>query len=199
MATHEHVVCLQQDTLCERRRPPHEGATSEPEREPTRDIRDLGNYFDIDPVLVRIVFVILTAAGGAGVLAYLILWIVMPRAGSTVATGGAGIGEGVRTMATELKDVGREFGSSVAGAWPPPPPPPTYPSGGVDQASASRAARGAGHRHERGVPILGLAFIVLGLWLLLANLGVIDWASARYVWPIALVGLGFVLLIRRVR
>ena len=89
----------------------------------------LGNYFDIDPVVVRIAFVILTAAGGAGVLAYLILWIVTPTAGSTVATGGAGIGEGVRTMANELKDVGREFGSSVAGAWPPPPPPPTYPSG----------------------------------------------------------------------
>ncbi|MFZ0180192.1 MAG: PspC domain-containing protein [Candidatus Dormiibacterota bacterium] len=158
----------------------------------------LGSYFDMDPVVVRIVFVILTAAGGAGVLAYLILWIVMPTAGSTVATGGAGIGEGVRTMATELKDVGREFGSSVAGAWPPPPPPPTYPSS-VDQASASRAARKAGYRHERGVPILGLALIVLGLWLLLATLGVLDWASARYVWPVALVVLGFALLIRRLR
>ena len=157
----------------------------------------LGNYFDIDPVVVRIAFVILTAAGGAGILAYLILWIVTPTAGSTVATGGAGIGEGVRTMANELKDVGREFGSSVAGAWPAPPPPPTYPSGGVDQASASRAARGAGFRHERSVPILGLAFIVLGLWLLLANLGVLDWASARYVWPVALVVLGLALVIRR--
>ncbi len=157
----------------------------------------LGNYFDIDPVVVRIAFVILTAAGGAGVLAYLILWIVMPAAGSTVATGGAAIGEGVRNMANELKDVGREFGNSVAGAWPPPPPPPTYTSGGVDQASASRAGQGAGYRHERGVPILGLAFIVLGLWLLLANLGVLDWASARYVWPAALVVLGLALLIRR--
>jgi phage shock protein PspC (stress-responsive transcriptional regulator) len=156
----------------------------------------LANYFDMDPVVVRIVFVILTAAGGAGVLAYLILWIVMPTAGSTVATGGAGIGEGVRNMATELKDVGREFGSSVAGAWPPPPP-PTYPSGGVDQAPSSPTVRRAGYRHERGVPILGLAFIVLGLWLLLANLGVLDWASARYVWPVALVVLGLALLIRR--
>jgi phage shock protein C len=89
----------------------------------------LGNYFDIDPVVVRIVFVILTAGGGAGVLAYLILWIVMPTAGSTVATGGAGIGEGVRAMATELKGVGRDFGNSVAGAWAPPPPPQTSTSG----------------------------------------------------------------------
>jgi phage shock protein C len=163
----------------------------------------LGNYFDIDPVVVRIVFVLLSAAGGAGVLAYLILWIVMPTAGSTAATGGAGIGEGVRTMANELKDVGREFGNSVAGAWPtpppPPPPPPTYPSAGADHASTSRAARGAQYRHERGVPIVGLAFIALGLWLLLANLGVLDWASARYVWPVALVVLGLILLVRRLQ
>src|SRR5579862_3013183 len=88
----------------------------------------LGNYFDIDPVVVRIIFVVLSAAAGAGVLVYLILWVVMPATGSAVATGGAGIGEGVRTMATELRDVGREFGNSVAGAWPPPPPPPpSYP------------------------------------------------------------------------
>jgi hypothetical protein len=47
------------------------------------------------------------------------------------------------------------------------------------------------------VPILGLAFIVLGLWLLLANVGVLDWASARYVWPVALVVLGLALVMRR--
>ena len=39
----------------------------------------LGNYFAIDPTLVRLVFVLLTLAGGSGVLVYFILWIVMPR------------------------------------------------------------------------------------------------------------------------
>ena len=39
----------------------------------------LGKYFKIDPTLVRLVFVLLTLAGGSGVLVYFILWIVMPR------------------------------------------------------------------------------------------------------------------------
>lgn len=40
----------------------------------------LGEYFDIDPLLVRLLFVILTLAGGGGVLIYIILWIVTPEA-----------------------------------------------------------------------------------------------------------------------
>jgi phage shock protein PspC (stress-responsive transcriptional regulator) len=99
----------------------------------------LGDYFDVDPVVVRLVFVVLTAAGGAGLLAYLILWIVMPAAGTAVVTGGAGIGKGVRTMASELKDVGREFGNSISrSSPPPPPPPPMYPPPGDSPTSTSR-------------------------------------------------------------
>jgi phage shock protein C len=39
----------------------------------------LGDYFDIDPLLVRLIFVILAIAGGGGVLIYIILWIVTPE------------------------------------------------------------------------------------------------------------------------
>lgn len=39
----------------------------------------LGEYFDIDPVFVRVIFVLATLAGGWGMLAYVILWIVVPN------------------------------------------------------------------------------------------------------------------------
>ncbi len=39
----------------------------------------LGEYFDIDPVFVRVIFVIATLAGAWGILAYIILWIVVPN------------------------------------------------------------------------------------------------------------------------
>ena len=39
----------------------------------------LGDYFEIDPTLVRILFVVATILGGSGVLAYIILWIVIPE------------------------------------------------------------------------------------------------------------------------
>lgn len=38
----------------------------------------IAEYFTIDPVLVRLAFVIVTLAGGAGVLAYIVMAIVMP-------------------------------------------------------------------------------------------------------------------------
>jgi len=39
----------------------------------------LAEYFDIDPTLVRIIFVVTLFAGGGGFLAYIILWIVVPE------------------------------------------------------------------------------------------------------------------------
>jgi phage shock protein PspC (stress-responsive transcriptional regulator) len=38
----------------------------------------LGNYFNVDPVWVRLFFALLTAAWGFGVLVYIIMWIVVP-------------------------------------------------------------------------------------------------------------------------
>ena len=38
----------------------------------------LGEYLDIDPTLVRLVFVLLALTGGHGVLLYIILWLIVP-------------------------------------------------------------------------------------------------------------------------
>lgn len=40
----------------------------------------LGIYFEIDPVIFRIIFVLLTFASGFGILAYIVLWVAMPQA-----------------------------------------------------------------------------------------------------------------------
>ncbi len=39
----------------------------------------LAKYFDIDPTIVRVLFVVTVFIGGAGILAYIILWIVVPE------------------------------------------------------------------------------------------------------------------------
>ncbi|HEX9917482.1 MAG TPA: PspC domain-containing protein [candidate division Zixibacteria bacterium] len=39
----------------------------------------LGEYFGIDPVILRIVAVILVLASGIGLLAYIIAWIAIPQ------------------------------------------------------------------------------------------------------------------------
>lgn len=38
----------------------------------------LGQYFGIDPTIIRIVFALLGVFTGSGFLLYLILWVVMP-------------------------------------------------------------------------------------------------------------------------
>lgn len=38
----------------------------------------LGEYLDVDPTVVRLVFILLAILGGHGVLAYLILLLIMP-------------------------------------------------------------------------------------------------------------------------
>ena len=39
----------------------------------------LAEYFAIDPLLVRLLFIIFTIAAGGGVLVYIILWIITPE------------------------------------------------------------------------------------------------------------------------
>jgi phage shock protein PspC (stress-responsive transcriptional regulator) len=43
----------------------------------------MGSYWDIDSVIIRIIFVALILAGGIGALVYLILYIVLPEAKTT--------------------------------------------------------------------------------------------------------------------
>jgi phage shock protein PspC (stress-responsive transcriptional regulator) len=40
----------------------------------------LGAYFSVDPIIFRLLFVIFFFAGGASILVYVILWIVLPKA-----------------------------------------------------------------------------------------------------------------------
>jgi phage shock protein PspC (stress-responsive transcriptional regulator) len=40
----------------------------------------VANYFDIDPVIVRLVFAILFLTAGVGLLAYILAWIIIPAA-----------------------------------------------------------------------------------------------------------------------
>jgi len=39
----------------------------------------LADYFDIDSTLVRVLFIVIVFLGGGGIIAYIILWIVVPK------------------------------------------------------------------------------------------------------------------------
>ena len=39
----------------------------------------IGEYFGIDPTLIRLAWIVFTAFVGAGLLAYIIAWLVIPK------------------------------------------------------------------------------------------------------------------------
>jgi phage shock protein PspC (stress-responsive transcriptional regulator) len=47
----------------------------------------IANYFGMDPVIIRIIFVVLLFAGGIGFLPYIIFWIAVPSSATTVIGG----------------------------------------------------------------------------------------------------------------
>ncbi len=38
----------------------------------------IGEYFDIDPIIIRILWIVVALFAGTGLLIYLILWILIP-------------------------------------------------------------------------------------------------------------------------
>jgi phage shock protein PspC (stress-responsive transcriptional regulator) len=46
----------------------------------------LGEWLDIDPVFMRIAFILLALMGGLGIVLYFLLWILVPRAPSAPAS-----------------------------------------------------------------------------------------------------------------
>ena len=79
----------------------------------------LAEYFAIDPVIVRLIFVLVTLTSGLGLVIYPILWLVMPKAG----TAGSGANffphdaeewrRRAQQFGSEASQVGQEFSREV--------------------------------------------------------------------------------------
>lgn len=69
----------------------------------------LGQYLGIDPVLVRLFFVLLALGSGVGVLIYIIMWIVIPYPDQ----GEAASAETIRASAEEIAERARTIGAEV--------------------------------------------------------------------------------------
>jgi phage shock protein C len=59
----------------------------------------LARYFDVDPVLVRLVFLVLAFSTGIGFIAYIVAWIVMLKDTSWLRLPAAGPGYGATVTA----------------------------------------------------------------------------------------------------
>jgi phage shock protein PspC (stress-responsive transcriptional regulator) len=79
----------------------------------------LGEYFDVDPLIFRLIFAVMIIFGGTGVLAYIVLWILIPEDNEQRSSRdlGENIKKGADKMAEEIKDANVHGNSRfVAGA-----------------------------------------------------------------------------------
>jgi phage shock protein PspC (stress-responsive transcriptional regulator) len=151
----------------------------------------LAQYLGIDPVFVRLVFVLLGIFNGMGILIYLVLWLVMEPA-TAPAAGGATLSQRLRTMGDEIRE---DFRTGFSHAPAATAPDAAAPSGEANQPS--RPENPAVTRH-RGLWIGGI-LVALGAYLLLSNLGYLSWLQWSVFWPVVLIAFGLFLLLRQRR
>lgn len=71
----------------------------------------IGDYLDIDPIFVRIFFILFLIAQGFGFLVYVILWIILPRQDQPEATEGKLFEAG--EFSNRAKEMGEELQQAV--------------------------------------------------------------------------------------
>lgn len=152
-----------------------------PERRLHRSRRDkmiagvcggLGEFFDIDPVVWRLAFVVVTLLGGAGVVIYIVLAILMPQEGREAAPAGDVVRENVDDLASSA----REFSADLRGY------------------SRSYTAAEDQERRVRNRQVGGLILVGLGTLFLVTNLNLFWWLNWDRLWPVVLIVIGVAIL-----
>ena len=132
----------------------------------------LADYLAVDATLVRVFFVIATIVTAfLFILVYLVLLILMPLPGQR----------------PPIDDI---WPSARTGD----PADPAATSAGVPAAS-----RTGPEDAERRRNTIGYVLVALGLVFLLGNLGAFRFMQWQFIWPLALVALGVLLLVQRTR
>jgi len=134
-------------------------------------------YFDIDPSIARVLWLLLAFfSGGVFFVVYLVMWAVVPE--EPFPTGAAA----APTTASPSGEAGDET------------KPPSAPTDAAPASWPPAANVGSG---PGGRVILGAILIVIGAWFLAAEF--LPWLNWDLVWPIGLVVIGVLVLATALR
>ena len=179
----------------------------------------MAEYFDLDPALVRLMWVAAAVvSGGLAVPVYILAWIILPRDDRAPTTGaGAHVwrdwSDEFHSETQRLADEARRMADDMRRA-----PGPTQATG-AEPARDAATDKGVPssyttpptqedwwrsdryverHRHHGRHPrSTGIVLVTLGVLLLAANAGIFSWIEWRTMWPMIFIGLGVLLLARQ--
>lgn len=134
----------------------------------------LADYFNIDPVIVRIIAVLLAFANGAGILAYIILWIVVPLESSPSREPKDVIKDNVEEMKQTAAQLGEEVRSTFAR------------KEGAPESAKIR---------QRSFNVFAIILIVVGVLFLLASFKLLWWLRWGYLWPLIPIAIGLLIIL----
>lgn len=145
----------------------------------------MGEYFGIDPVLMRVVFVVLVFATGLGILLYIILALVTPTGTPPPKSTGTSGGSGGASGQPDSQSTSGPAGESGAMMSQPP----------VQTSAAERSQR----HPMSGATLVGVILVIVGIIALLANLNLFWWFKFSIIGPLILIVLGLLLFLGRGR
>ena len=139
----------------------------------------LGHYFGIDPVLVRLIFVLLALANGIGILAYIILLIIVPAEATSATKADQIVKENIKDAADTVVDIGERIRDTFH--------------------REPGESEGRPYPIDRSRYVAGIILVVVGVLILLANFNMLWWFSWGRLWPLILVAIGLVIIVGRSR
>lgn len=140
----------------------------------------LAEYFNLDPVLVRLLFVILAILGGAGFILYIVAWIIMPEKKAKKGIQNAEIKDATGNIKNSIREVAEEF-EGVAKEL----------KDEFNEVEKEINSEVKGRKHPTG-SWLGIFLIFLGAVFLLRVFGWFhfSWCGIWRYWPILLIIIG---------
>jgi phage shock protein PspC (stress-responsive transcriptional regulator) len=157
----------------------------------------LAEGLHLDPIWVRLAFVVLAFAQGIGVVLYVVLLVIMPERAADRPAGRNAFDSMANDMKRAWAELRRQFGgrpsaapSTEATATPTAPPATGDPSATTQVVPLAPPARPGTYNQSL---VLGVILVLVGLAFLAANTGFVNWSE---IWPIALIVVGVVLLAR---
>ncbi len=133
----------------------------------------LAEYFNIDPVLVRVIAVLLIISG-AGLIAYLILWLIVPLQGSDAVQSR----DTIQANANEIKETAEGIGQQVREVL----------------STAERDPETVARIRSRRRRWMGIGLVAVGGLILLGNLNLLSWFRWGVIWPVMVIIVGLVVL-----
>jgi len=134
----------------------------------------LADYFGVDPVIVRIITIILLIAGVFPVIiAYFVLAIIIPLEGTTTSGSEDTIQENLNEVKNVVDELGRDIHRTFGGS--------DQKNAGTTPVHDTSTARSSS---TRLLYLFGLVIILIGVFILLSN--VFEWFW-RYFWPVLLI------------